>query len=173
MIYLLKDKGVIFMGTGFQIKCKKCGHTRDFSLGTGFMYPKVYEKTIKEIHEGKLGNQYKELLQKHPNAIVDASTYVYYCPECYKYILEKDNTLYNPKNNQKKSIFGIFSFITDATKEFDILYQWKHTCPRCGQQMLKINEVEFIDYLKDEMLHCEECGTILDLEDNTEFWRWD
>lgn len=110
MIYLLKDKGVIFMGTGFQIKCKKCGHTRDFSLGAGFMYPKVYEKTIKEIHEGKFGNEYKELLLKHANAIVDASIYVYYCPECYKYVLEQDKTLYNPKDNQKKSIFGIFFF---------------------------------------------------------------
>lgn len=173
MIYLLKDKGVIFMGTGFQIKCKKCGHTRDFSLGAGFMYPKVYEKTIKEIHEGKFGNEYKELLLKHANAIVDASIYVYYCPECYKYVLEQDKTLYNPKDNQKKSIFDIFSFITDATKEFDILYQWKHACPRCGRQTLKIDEVEFIDYLKNKMLHCEECGTILDFKDFIAGWHWD
>lgn len=69
--------------------------------------------------------------------------------------------------------FGIFSFITDVTKEFGILYQWKHACPRCGQQTLKIDEVEFIDYLKNKMLHCEECGTILDFKDFITGWHWD
>lgn len=168
-----RNTEVIYIGTGYQIKCKKCGHTRDFSLGAGFMYPKVYEKKIKEINEGLLDKEYKELLQKYPNAIVDASTCVFYCPKCYKYLAEQDNTLYNPKDNQKKSIFDIFSFITDATKNFDVIYQRKHICPRCGQQLLKIDEMNFIDYLKNEMLHCKECGAALDLEDNTEFWRWD
>lgn len=161
------------MGTGYQIKCKKCGYTRGFSLGAGFLYPKVYEEKIKEINEGHLGIEYKELLQKHPNAIVDVSTYVFYCPECYKYILDQGNTLYNPKDNQKKSISAIFSFITDATKNFDVLYQWKHICPRCGKEMLKMDDEDFLLNLKKEMLHCENCGATLDLKDFITGWHWD
>ena len=158
MIYLLKDKGVIFMGTGFQIKCKKCGHTREFDLGIGLMYTEVYKKKIKEINQGKLGEEYKVLMRKHPNAVVDASTYVYYCPECYKYILEHDNSLYNRKDNSKK---------------FGVLYQWKHICPICGKEMLKTDDEDFLLYLKKEMLHCENCGATLDIEDKIVSWFWD
>ena len=59
------------MGTGYQIKCKKCGYTRGFSLGTGFLYPKVYEEKIKEINEGHLGIEYKELLQKIRKSLIN------------------------------------------------------------------------------------------------------
>ena len=144
------------MGTGFKIKCKKCGYEREFSLGVGFLYPQVYKQTIEEINEGKFGEEYKELMQKHPDSEVDISTYIYYCPKYYKYILDQDNSLYKP---------------TDNFYEYDTLYQWKHICPKCGKEMIKMNDEEFLLNLEKEMFHCENCGATLNLEDTTKFWR--
>ena len=50
------------MGSGKQYKCNKCGYEFTSCEGVGFMFPQVYEDTIKSAKQGTLGEEMQDFL---------------------------------------------------------------------------------------------------------------
>ncbi len=49
------------MGSGFGLKCSKCGKEYAAYTGIGFLFPQVYKATITDVKNGKYGEEWKSL----------------------------------------------------------------------------------------------------------------
>ena len=63
------------MGQNLSLKCSCCDYEIGISLGVGFFFPMLYEETIKEIKEGKLGKTLYRFLEEHPDVRTPSDLY--------------------------------------------------------------------------------------------------
>ena len=85
------------MGQNLSLKCSCCDYEIGISLGVGFFFPMLYEETIKEIKEGKLGKTLYRFLEEHPDGAVDCERAVLQCETCGALKQGMNFSMYIPK----------------------------------------------------------------------------
>ena len=152
------------MGQGYSYQCKKCHHKYAVSLGSGMMYPIVYEEKLAEINKGSYGAEWKELCEKTEYAAINADTVIYVCNACNRWEPGTDITLYAPNNPRiiaRRSYgiktveeWGYVPYVTDTQlkRDYHLLKRYFHKCEKCGRRMHKASTKE----LKN--LPCPQCG---------------
>ena len=155
------------MGIGYEFTCEKCGHTYDVMLGSGFLLPSVYEEAIEDIREGKMGEEYREILLENPWAAVDCENELYKC-RCGNWSVEQCNDLYLPKDPEavRKMKYGEktaeelgelpYVMQWELKENFTLARQREHRCKKCGREMRKILRPEA--YVRRYGLPCPKCG---------------
>lgn len=149
------------MGSGYELKCKKCGYERPVRLGIGFSYPKVCARILDAMKSGKYGKHFMEDAQNTPHAAVHQEYEVFVCDQCGEWRVDETIDLCAPIGEFKKRE-GKFSVAVDCPKDvqyvmtFDIGREYKiirskqHRCSKC-HHVLRPKK-------RNEMLKCPECG---------------
>ncbi len=151
------------MGFGYDYRCKKCGHRYSVFLGIGMLYPKVYEDTVKEIREGRYGDEWKTLFEQTPYAAINPAKVLYVCT-CGRWETGVDLTLYAPNDPdavaEKKygektaKEWGYLPYADgwDLQEHFHVLRRWDRRCEACGGRMRRADRQEA------KSLPCPKCG---------------
>lgn len=97
------------MGQGYGFTCEKCNHQYDAFIGGGFLYTEVYKEMLSDIKAGKYGIEWKQLYEDNDYVAVSADKHLFICDDCGNWIVDKDISLYVPKdiNSVKKMEFTI------------------------------------------------------------------
>ncbi|MBR2531927.1 MAG: hypothetical protein IKE56_04575 [Lachnospiraceae bacterium] len=154
------------MGYGFHFRCGKCNYSFNASLDVGMLFPLTYEETVKAGREGKLGDDIRDFLEKHPDGALDVSGAAYKCSKCGNLASDKVLTMYLPKapearQEKEKGCWSV-GFTGDG---IDYVAPWElktdhkfyrihpHYCKECGSRMRKLSEKEL-----KAGLWCPHCG---------------
>lgn len=152
------------MGITYYLQCSVCGYEAGVSLGVGFLYPMVYQKTQEDAKSGNLGVTLKKFFTQHPDGAVNPTLVLAQCEKCGKYSSVHDYTMYIPKaGNQKKPPKGRWSVAMPFEGEeyvdsdefedgFDVYKLFPHRCGSCRGKVTILPDAK-IEYLKCP--HCE------------------
>ena len=154
------------MGNGFGIKCKKCGYHYVAMDGIGYMFPVEYSDTVKDIREGKYGDEYKMFFEKHKDAAVNCGNETAVCTKCGHLDSVMNLSLYLPKDGNNSDGCVMPRVLEE---DFDKCLEYDHTCSECGGKMLIISPE---DEIRNGALKCPICGEIL-IEDKDVKIIWD
>ena len=166
------------MGSGIELKCSECGKKYSAWTGIGFMFPEVYKETLNDVKKGKYGEEWKALSLSEELVAVDAEKYLYVCPKCGHWIVERGLSLYAPKDldQLKKKQYGIktveewgevpYVMSMDLKENYHILKRRIHKCKKCDGIMHKATPEE------ERNLSCPDCGGA-PLEGYIGFVNWD
>ena len=164
------------MGQNISLKCSCCDYEIGISLGVGFFFPMLYEETIKEIKEGKLGKTLYRFLEEHPDGAVDCERAVLQCDTCGALKQGMNFSMYIPKPGFVQSPHsewsGAFpceglSYVakSDLKESYNLYQHYPHRCPRCRKRMIAMNTEEFMDKLNNQELLCPDCKSKLEMAD--------
>ena len=153
------------MGMGFTFRCSKCGYELEAYMGTGFFFPKVTEKTIREMKSGKYGKTAKKFFEENPDGTVDCSSVLFRCNKCGSLKADKVLDLYKRKEGVPEPEYP-FPDEDYFCKSMEL----DHICERCGSKMEKQNEDRFLEEIENGKIRCPDCGGYLDLAG---FFNWD
>ena len=157
------------MGAGFGFTCKKCGNEYQAFLGSGMMYPSIYEEVMGEIQSGKYGAELQELSNTIPYVAVDAEDAVYYCRNCGIWEVSPNLSLYGPRDMEyiQREIeeFGHSPCPWKSTlrAHYRIIRRYYHKCGKCGRRMRQLSSHE------TSSLPCPKCGE----KNEGSMFRWD
>lgn len=152
------------MGSGFNYKCSKCGKEYSGFLGIGMLFPRDYEKTLKEAKKGKYGPEWKSLISKEDMVAIDAENRVYSCSKCNSWKVEKGLSIYRPLTEKALQdvergyvIIGQDSGLpylepVKFSDSFQLIKHYIHKCDKCGSRMHKASNKEI------DNLPCPYCG---------------
>lgn len=166
------------MGHGIALKCK-C-NTHYIHLGVGMMYPQVFFESLQDARNGKLGEDIQKATEGKQYLAIDAESKFYYCTECGYWEVNGANDLYEPKNTEAYKLvrFGEktieewgeipYAFGNDF-KDYNLLFKYKHTCPKCGTEM---KNPKTIGKRVLSKIRCQECGGKME-EDGLGMIMWD
>ncbi len=152
------------MGSGFGLKCSKCGKEYAAYTGIGFLFPQVYKATITDVKNGKYGEEWKSLSMGKELVAVDAERYLYVCKNCGHWAVEPGLSLYAPNDVEKlkKKKYGEktveqwgevpYVMSMDLEEDYHLLKSWIHKCEKCGDEMHRATHDE------EYNLHCPDCG---------------
>ena len=90
------------MGMNYYLHCPVCGYEVGVSLGVGFLYPVVYQKTQEDAKNGKLGATLKKFFAQHPDGVVNPALVLAQCAKCGEYKSVPNFTMYLPKKGNQK-----------------------------------------------------------------------
>ena len=121
------------MGAGCCRKCPKCGFEFYNSTGVGFLFPKVYAKTVQKAEDGELGIEIQTFFTEHKNGAVNAELVTLCCNECGNLSSDMDLTMYvpndkKPKKTENKLWSGAFPFEGEDSLKFNCLYFYNICC---------------------------------------------
>ena len=135
----------MFMGTGIGFICEICGYKVSARWGNGFLYPTVYQETVKDMTSGKHGFIAKVFFEEHPDGAINAELTLARCDNCGYYDNVKDLTMYVPKKGYVKtedpeSIWSSaapfkgadYVSPTDLEKNYIPYQKYPHKCNCCG-----------------------------------------
>ena len=164
------------MGIGHSFYCEKCDHSYRVSDGVGFLFPMVYEETIRDGRAGKLGEEIKTFLEEHPDGALDAGNGAYRCNNCGNLQSEKVLTMYLPKDGLRLDAKdkGRWSVAYEgegneyvAPSELKEGYKFykihPHYCEQCGNRMKRLTEKEI-----KAGIRCPSCGEMM--KEGIIFW---
>lgn len=168
------------MGRGYGFICSQCGNEYGYGIGVGFLFPMVYEETLKEVKKGKYGEEWKNLVKNTKNIAIDAEEHLYVCKKCGTWKTEEGLSLYTPKdkkalktkNNDSRWAVGFdFSQASYVTSEelreyYKLLKSYTHRCPKCKARMHRATSEEAFN------LPCPKCGGKAK-EDYLDIINWD
>lgn len=152
------------MGSGVGFKCSKCGKRYCANTGIGFRFPEFYKEILKDVKEGKYGEEWKSLSLSQELVAVDAELYLYVCKKCGHWEVEPGLSLYAPKdvNLIKSKQYGIktveewgevpYVMSMDLEEDYQLLKRHVHKCGKCGGVMHKATKEE------EGNLPCPDCG---------------
>ncbi len=177
------------MANGWILACKSCAKKYRFRLGCGFLFPKVYEETIKKAKKGELGKQIQSFLEKNPDGVIDCDKVLLRCDHCGLLFTDLDLAMYNPSQQyepEPKPFWSIAcrfegaEYVTKRELEdhYDLVERYEHICPKCHAVMDVITMAEMEKKMRrafqneDQMsdIPCPECKKPLQL---TGFMNWD
>lgn len=153
------------MGSGFEFKCCNCGNEYYVNLGIGFLYPRVYKETVEKIEDGEYGPDLKETFESVKYAAIDASKVLFKCPDCGNWEVDIDLSIYAPNDVETvkalkfgektvQELGGIpYAMSHMLEEDFHLLKEYKHSCKKCGAEMLKFDESK-----NCSILPCPKCG---------------
>ncbi len=144
------------MGSGTVMRCPKCGFEFQRMEGVGMLYPIVYEETMKKAREGELGEILKDFFDKNPDGVLNVEQVALCCDQCGSLSLDKDLTMYIPKNDRVQNSVEDKSYIFEEELEYDYLeiMKYPHKCEKCGGNMHRIKD--------DEILKCPDCKVTME-----------
>ena len=161
------------MGRGYRYICKKCGYVFSAHLGVGFRYPQVYQETMKDAREGKLGEKVRLFLKDNPKGVIDPELVIARCEDCGKYETLPAFSMYVPKDGSyPKPSKGNWTmafpyddceYVSDFG-EYDLKEKYDHKCTSCGGKMSILEEKE------PETLICPHCGEDMEIRETI---MWD
>lgn len=126
------------MGTGYSLKCRKCGYGFSANLGVGFMFPLVYQETMEAGREGKLGKEVRQFLEEHPDGVLDCNAVMLQCTECGELGRAPDLSMYLPKEGREGASY-VAPWNLD---EYKLIGRYDHRCSKCKGKMRIIQEKE-------------------------------
>lgn len=139
------------MGTGYMFKCIKCEHEYKVSIGTGAFFPTEYEKCVKDIMRGKLGDEWKSIFLNN-SAAVDAKKYLYLCKSCGNWKVDRSYSVHIYEYELFPKSLCLYSYNIDDTYKF--VKSYYHKCSKCGKRMSKVNTNHDLSI----SLACPKCG---------------
>lgn len=156
------------MGNGLKLECK-CGFELTASLGIGFLYPMVCEKTLQSIKDGAYGEELKDLANNTPNVAVHHEASLFLCDHCGDIVVEEEIDLCTPikkrKGNQKFcSVIDYPEDITyvmrcDIGDTYKVIHSVEHKCSKCGNPLRVIKQTpKVLNSLK-----CPKCKELLSI----------
>ena len=148
------------MGSGFAMKCPKCGYKFYRGEGIGFFFPSLYEETVQKAKSGKLGPEIKAFFKEHKNGVINSEIRTFVCEECGDLSSNMPLTMYLPKQiDAPEPDYVMESDLVDNYLEYA---KYPHKCKKCGGKMRMIDH--------EEDLMCPKCRVPLECED---FILWD
>lgn len=161
------------MGDGYELKCKRCGFTRDIYDGIGFGCPMVCAEILEEMKKGAFGKHFMEDANNIPHAAVHQERIIFVCDYCGEWREDTVIDLCAPIGEYKEregrfsvaidypsSIQYVMSF--DIGREYKIIRSKQHRCGKCRHEMRPIKN--------NEKLKCPKCGIQLEKGDS---FCWD
>lgn len=144
------------MGAGVAVKCKKCKFKATYHLGVGMMFPRVYERVVSEVKDGRYGEEWKQFFDDNTGAAIMCEQRLYQCPSCNNLIQNYDLSLYNHKNGEPPE-HNYWAHWCDFDHEYELVKNYIHNCPKCGNEM---HEWKYSE--KD--IACPKCGEALKVD---------
>ena len=164
------------MGNGIKLECKKCGFDITASLGIGFLYPIVCEKTLQRIKDGEFGDEFKDLANNTPNAAVHQEESLFVCDKCGDIVVDDVIDLCVPikgvRCGQKFcSCIDYPDNITyvmrsDIGDTYKVVCSVEHKCSKCNDSIRVIKQTPKV--LKS--LKCPKCKELLSI---SQAYLWD
>lgn len=150
------------MGLGIEYRCSKCDQQYEVSLGFGFLYRMTYKNVVDEIHNGKYGQELKDLMNSTDNVAVDAVETLFYCSECGSWEVLPDLSLYIACNDiaiedVKQGSPVIPTIERKDFPQYRLLKKYDHICPKCNKPMQGVNDNEY-NKLSGLRLSCPKCS---------------
>ncbi len=167
------------MGRGRRLICNHCNKETNMCFGMGFFFPDEYRDKVKEICDGKYGEEWKILYQSKEYVAVNAYSYLYYCKKCGRWEYGTSMDLYEPKKSNKirkkkhgdniVEEWGEISYVIpiDLEDDWKLLKAYNHNCQKCKDPMVRTDDYKDTIFWK---LKCKDCGN--ELEDKG-FFLWD
>ena len=155
------------MGTGYTLRCRKCGYEISANLGVGFLFPLAYQETMEAARAGKLGKRYQQFLQEHPDGSLNTEVVFLQCEECGTLKSGQDLSMYirNPdvprREQGRWSVAAPFEgedYVSPMELDREntyTLYAPGHICRKCGKPMRTITQDEL---WKIKMKSGADCG---------------
>ena len=116
------------MGSGYELKCKKCGYESTARLGIGFSYPRVCSRILEAMKNGDFGKRFMEDAKNTPHAAVHQEWEIFVCDHCGKWRADETIDLCAPIGERPERE-GRFSVAVDYPK--DIEYVMISICWYC------------------------------------------
>ena len=153
------------MGSGYRLKCNKCGYSFMCMNGIGKLFPTVYSDTVQRAKDGELGTEIKQFFADHPDGAINAEKVTLCCDSCGKLCNDQDLTMYIPKKECVTTTHKESGYVAvNDLKEFYEEYaKYPHKCSECGGEMHVVTD--------DEVVMCPKCKN--PLESTKEFIMWD
>lgn len=163
------------MGTGYGFKCNKCGKEGYLNLGIGFGYSESCRQAKQAALNGELGEEWKKIVSEIPYSLVETKRYIIWCPNCHRFELAEDLSIYKPKNLEKllkeqrgeKTVeewgydpWGV------VKGEYELVKEFVYECEECKTKMIKVSEKD----IKKIELICPKCGGKVELTDDILMW---
>lgn len=163
------------MGSCVGVKCK-C-RNKELHLGTGLLYPTLYQKTITGIRNSKYGEEMQQLANATELVTVDVTYKPYRCEKCGHIEAAICLDLYKPNDieSAKRTVVGNWTafgatishtvgelgdwpywiFNENCNKKegnYIMLKKYEHLCPSCKRKMTELDEK------KVKNMRCPKCG---------------
>ena len=122
------------MGSGYTVKCNKCGYSFQASLGCGRLFPTVYQENVEKMKKGELGPEAKEFFEKYPKGVINSERVIAKCKSCGNYDEVYDLTMYIPKDDDNVPNEVDFIWSNDIKKSYVKYMEYPHKCSRCGKK---------------------------------------
>ncbi len=139
------------MGSGAVMRCPKCGFEFHRTEGIGFLFPRVYEETIKKAKDGELGDVLRDFFEKNPAGALNAENITLCCDQCGALSGDMDLTMYTPKDKAKSNRETERRYVTgyELERDYSEVMKYPHKCKKCGGDMHRVTY--------GERLKCPEC----------------
>ncbi len=138
------------MGSGFVLRCKKCGYKKELYLGVGFRFPQIYQETIESARKGKYGKIVQMFLEEHPDGVLNCDRVLLQCPDCNYLETGLDLSMYIPKQDtipKEQGRLAVSAPFEDASyvapwklDNYELIRHYEHICRKCGTKMKALNE---------------------------------
>ncbi len=147
------------MGLLLIVRCGCHKREKELDLGFGGLYEEQYTDIVSRMKAGRFGEEEKNIITYVKYAVVDTTSYIFWCRHCGHYTARESLDLYVPKNLGQAKIFlsGADKSLDEWSKlpgwwpeEYGYDYhcirikQHKHICPFCKHEMKQISEEEFL-----------------------------
>ena len=154
------------MGREITLQCRECGYEASGNLGVGFLFPVVYQETMKDARAGKYGETIRQFLLDHPDGTLNTENVFLQCTGCGNLAFGKDLSMYIRKSDVPRREHGRWSvavpsegadYVSPAELERENTYEfaaWGNTCSKCGKPMKPISE----EHLLRKKAGCEKVG---------------
>lgn len=164
------------MGMDLACSCKKCGYRFEAAVGVGWLYPKVYVKTVAEMKEGKFGEQGKEFFEAFPNGAITCENIVVQCNDCGQLMTVPELALYVPKEGydpakQERKVPWLSGFsgkgydyvpFSETSENYQLFERYDHRCIYCnGHTSVVPGFTENMAEGIDRHVQCPECGSMM------------
>lgn len=152
------------MGKGYELKCNRCGFSREICDGIGFCYPMECETLLEKMKKGSFGKGFMEAAKRMPCAAVHQNRTIFLCDHCGAWRADASIDLCAPvgeREVRKGKFCTAFDYPDDIRYvmsydigcNYQIVRSKQHRCGKCHYKMRLIKE--------KEKLKCPQCGTHL------------
>ena len=140
------------MGSGYVIKCKKCGFSSEVSTGIGFLYSDVCDEILERMKNGEFGEDFKASVHTIDNPAVHQSYDLFVCDNCDSWRTDETIDLCSPIERKPKEI-RTYVMTAQIGYTYQIVRSVEHRCACCYTNMRQIEESKITTF----KLKCPQC----------------
>ena len=154
------------MGQGYVLKCKNCDYKYTAMTSIGMLFPVEYRDTMKDIRDGRLGEEYRAFVEENPDAVVNLDRKVGICDKCGRIDTLMELSLYKPLKPSSEYREEEYVMPLELEECYIKCKDYEHKCS-CGGNIRLIS-------LEDEgdigLLKCPICGSALEIGQDRILW---